>query len=314
MKKVLITGGLGFIGCHLAEACIEKNFDVTIITRSLSKKENINKIKNKVKLVEKDIKDINVDVVGFDYIFHLAGSTDNYAIIEGTPYKDIEMNCVPTIALLEAIKKHNPKTRLIFASTFFVNGRPDALPVTPTSPCNPLGLYGATRLVAEHFCHIYHNNFDLDIVIARFTNVFGDREKGNDKKKAGFNYMIREAVLGKDIYVYNNGDFFRDYIYVTDVVSACLTIAEKGKTNEIYYVVRGEFVKFKELVKILLEQTGTNSISINPPDFHNKVGIKDFVADVSNLKKLGWSPKVSLRDGIIRTIKYYNGSINIKNE
>src|SRR3989338_9143992 len=131
--------------------------------------------------------------MGFDLIFHLAGSTDNYAIIEGEPYKEIELNCNTTIALLEACKKYSPKARIIFASTFFVNGNVEKLPVTPESPCNPLGLYGATRLAAEHFCRIYHNLFGMDIIIVRFTNVFGAREQIS-KKKAGFNYLIKLAV------------------------------------------------------------------------------------------------------------------------
>jgi len=310
MKKIMITGGLGFIGCHLAELCIEKGYDVTIVSRSDSKLDNIHKIKDKVNLLLLDVKDIDEEVKGFNYIFHLAGSTDNYAIVDGKPYKDLEMNCITTLALLEAVKKHNQKARVIFASTFFVNGKVEKLPVTLDTPCRPLGLYGATRLAAEHFCHIYHHIFDLDVVIARFTNVFGEREQGG-KKKAGFNYMIKQAVEGNEIQVYDNGDFYRDYIYVTDVASACLVIAEKGKSDATYYVGRGEFVKFKKLVDIVVKKTNVKFKSITSPDFHKRVGIKDFVCDNTELKKLGWVPKVSLEEGIKKTIDYYK-SLNKK--
>jgi UDP-glucose 4-epimerase len=306
MKKVLITGGFGFIGCHLAEECLKEGMDVTLLSRSMDKVDNISGIKDKVKIIIKDVKDIGEDVKGFDIIFHLAGSTDNYAIIEGQPYRDIELNCTNTIAILEAIKAHNPKARLFFASTFFVNGKQEKLPVNKSSPCNPLGLYGATRLAGEHFCHVYHNVFGLDIVIARFTNVFGEREQSSNKKKAGFNYMIKQACEGKEISLYDNGDFYRDYIYVTDVAKAVLTIATKGKTDETYYVGRGEYVKFKELADIIAKETKVKIAPITPPDFHKSVGIKDFVCDNSELRKIGWKPEVSMEEGIKKTIKFYN--------
>jgi nucleoside-diphosphate-sugar epimerase len=306
-KKVLITGGLGFIGSHLAERCVAAGHDVTLLSRSDSKAGNISGIRKSVRLMVKDVKDMGKEVSGFDIIFHLAGSTDNYAIIEGEPYKDIEMNCTATISLLESIRKYNPRTRLVFASTFFVNGRPAKLPVTPDTPCEPLGLYGATRLAAEHFCRIYHNVFGLDVVIARFTNVFGDRELVS-RKKAGFNYMIANALRTGEIPLYSNGDFVRDYIYVTDVADACLVLAEKGGTAKTYYVGRGERVKFRMLAEMAAKETGAAIKPVSPPDFHNRVGIRDFVCDNRPLLKLGWKPKVSLEEGIRMTAEYYRNA------
>jgi len=305
MTKVLIIGGLGFIGNYLAKECLKKKFEVTILSKTKNKIKNIEDIKNSVKLIIKDVAEIDLEVKGFDYIFDLAGSTDNYSIIENEPYKDIQMNCTGTIALLEACKKHNPRARIIYASTFFVNGQVKKLPVTSDSPCSPRGLYGATKLAAEHFCKIYANIFGLDIVIARFTNVFGELENGENKKKAGFNYLINLAVKGEEIPVYEGGDYYRDYIYVTDVVDACILLAEKGIRNKIYYVGRGEFIKFKELIEILINETQSTSISIPSPEFHKKVGIRDFVCDNTPLREIGWKPKISIKEGIINTIKHY---------
>lgn len=306
-KNILITGGMGFIGSHLAKKYVKEGHNVTILSRSEKKKLNISDIEKDAKIILKDIKDIgSEEVSGKDIIFHLAGTVDNYAIEEGDPYRDIEINCKGTIALLEACKNFNKKARIIFASTFFVNGNVSKLPVTPESPCNPLAIYPATRLAAEHFCKIYNSVFGMNSVIMRFTNVFGTLEQGNNKKKAGFNFMINQAVKGEEIKLYNNGDFIRDYIYIDDVVDACQLIGDKGKAGEIYYVGRGEFVKFKRLIDIISSNLpGLKITSIEPPQFHKAVGIVDFVADVSPLKKLGWEPKVSLEDGIRRTIKYY---------
>ena len=303
--KVLIIGGLGFIGSQLARKYVEDGAYVTIYSRSKKRIANIKNIGDKVTLIIKDLKYIDTEVKDFDYIFNLAGSTDNYSIMEGDPYGDINLNCVNTISLLEACKKYNRNARIIFASTFFVNGHAEKLPVGPESKCMPLGLYGATRLAAEHFCHIYNNIFDLNVIITRFCNVFGILEMGDNKKKAGFNYMINQAVLGNELNLYDNGDFYRDYIYVTDVIDACQLIALKGKLNNVYYVGRGEFIKFKQLIDIIVEHTGVKVNPIEPPDFHKRVGMKDFVADVSELKKLGWEPKVSLIQGIKMTIDFY---------
>lgn len=306
MKKVLITGGLGFVGSQLARECLKKGYAVYVLSRSDKKIKNVADIQDSIGLKIKDVKDIDQkDVAGMSIIFHLAGSTDNYAIIEDDPYRDINVNCIGTIALLEACRKYNNRARIIFVSTFFVNGNVEKLPVTPDSPCNPLGLYGATRLAAEHFCHVYHNVFDMDIVIARFTNVFGPHEESANKKKAAFNWLISLAVEGNELPIYSNGEFVRDYIYVADVVDGCLVLAEKGEANQIYYVGRGEFVKFKELVDIIVRETGAKVKAVEPPEFHKGVGIVNFVCDNSPLRKLGWRPKVSLEEGIKRTIEYY---------
>jgi len=304
--KVLITGGLGFIGSHLTKSCLEKGCEVSVLSRSINKLSNVEDVQDKIKLIIRELSDIGKeDIEGVDIIFHLAGTTDNYAIVEGEPYRDIEGNCTATIALLEACRKHNSGVRIVFASTFFVNGNVKDLPVTPESPCNPLGLYGATRLAAEHFCSVYHRVFGLDVVIVRFTNVFGPYEQAANKNKAAFNYLMHEAIAGQPIRLYMNGEFVRDYIYVTDVVDACHTVATKGTIGQVYYVGRGEYTKFKDMIDIVAHETGVNVISVEPPDFHKSVGIVNFVCDNSPLKQLGWEPKVSIEEGIKKTLEYY---------
>lgn len=312
-KNILIIGGLGFIGSCLAKKYVSKGYNVKILSKSDSKLKNIAGIESKVSLTIKDLKDIDLaDVADQEYIFNLAGSVDNYSIKadnpDRDPYLDIAKNCTSTISLLETLKNHNPSAKLIFGSTFFVNGDLgiNNLPATPKSPCNPLGLYPATRLCAEHFCHIYHNNFGLDIIIARFTNVFGPFESGDNPKKAGFNFMINQAVKKEPLKLYNNGDFFRDYIYVDDAANALMALADKGETNQVYYIGRGEFIKFKRLIDIIKENLPNTEVkSIEPPQFHKNVGITDFVADVSPLMALGWTPTTSLEEGIKNTINYY---------
>lgn len=304
-KKALITGGLGFIGSHLARKLLSKGIDVIILTRSKKRISNIYDIKDKLKIIEKDLLDINMEVEDMDYVFHCASTVDNYNI-HTDPYLDININCKGTIALLEACRKHNPKATIIYPSTFFVNGNLDTLPATPESPCNPLGLYPATKLAGEHFCKIYNQIFGLNCIIARFTNVFGEFEEGTNKKKAAFNYLIKLAVENKEIPIYGNGDFVRDYIHVENVVNALLIIAKKGAVNSIYYVGEGKGTKFKNLIQMVVNITKSGRIKyITPPDFHNKVGILNYYCDNTLLKKLGWNMTTTLQEGIKRTIDFY---------
>lgn len=304
--KILVTGGLGFIGSHLSESLINQGHEVTILSRSNLKIDNIKHFKDKVELLIKDVKEIKDEVKNFDVIFHLAGSTDNYAIIEDDLERDIELNCKGILYLLNSCKKHNPKIKIIFASTFFVVGIPEKLPVDETARCKPLSLYPATRLCGEHICNIYHNVYGLDIIIARFANVFGEREQCLNKKKAAFNFMINTALNDGELTLYDSGDIIRDYIHVKDVVDACITLMEKGVSNEVYFVGRGEGIEIRKLFEMVINIVGSGKIkNIPTPNFHKKVGIRDFYCDISKISKLGWKPKISIEEGIKLTADYY---------
>lgn len=305
--NILITGGLGFIGSNIAKKYVSLGHNVTILTRTKHKIGNINPFSEKVKIIVKDIKDISDEVSNMDVIFHTASTVDNYNIFSD-PYLDANTNIIGTLALLEACKSHNPKAKIVYLSTFFVNGNPPSLPATAEMKPNPLGLYGATKLCAEHICNVYRSVYNLNISIARLSNIFGDNEQNNNNKKAAFNKMINDLLRKNTINLYDNGKVKRDYIYVDDVVSALQLIAEVG-TEEIYFIGRGESISLRELVDIVLEETGSPESLVNvvaPPVFHNQVGINDFYCDISPLKKLGWEPKVSIRDGIKKVIELYS--------
>jgi UDP-glucose 4-epimerase len=306
VKNVLITGGLGFIGSHLARDCVSAGHTVRILSQTDKKIKNIEGIDTKVDLIIKNIKNISEnDVSGIDWIFHCASTTDNYNI-QDSPYLDTEVNCIGTLSVLESCRRYNPKAKIVYPSTFFVNGNLSHLPATPDSPCEPLGLYPATKLAAENFCKIYGKVFGLETTIARLTNVFGVNEQRDNKKKAAFNNLIRLAVEGKEVPLYSNGDFIRDYIYVTDVTSALTTLAEKGEAGKVYYVGNGKPLKFKQLMDIVIEEAGDGKlVPIEPPQFHKKVGIVDYYCDNTPIINLGWEPKISMREGIRRVVQEY---------
>ena len=304
--KVLITGGLGFIGSNLAERCLEEGHDVALVSKSDKKRKNIKGLEDKVDLILKDVTQIDEEVKSIDYIFHLASIVHNKPV-SNDPLKEVSVNCEGTIALLEACRRHNPSARIVYGSTFFVNGSlgPEDIPANPSSPCNPLSIYAATRLAGEHFCKVYNNAFGMNSVIARFTNIFGIREQGDNREKGVLNRMISMAMKGGEILVYDGGEVRRDYLYVSDAVEACLVIAEKGQTGEIYYVGRGEEVKIKDLVSRVLDQTGTDSMKVVSSNIPREMAVGDFSCDNTPLRDLGWLPKVYIMEGIKKTIEWY---------
>ena len=301
--NILITGGLGFIGGALANRLCREH-QVTVLTRSEKGRSRLrepDRVRVKVGQVEKITSE---DCAGMDLVVHCASTVDNYNILSD-PYLDIRTNCDGTIALLEACKEHRPK--VLFVSTFFVYGNPAKLPVDEESPCEPLGLYPATKLCAEHFCKIYSRLHSFHLNICRLTNVYGPGEVFDNTKKGAFNFLIGKAHRGEPIDLYRGGDFFRDYLYIDDAVDALAVVAERAPAGELYLVGSGEPVLFKDLIECLHRLTGRKSPigAMEPPQFHQVVGIRNFSANVAKIKALGWAPKVGHEEGIARTLASY---------
>ncbi len=301
--NVLITGGLGFIGGALANRFCREH-QVTVLTRSEKGRSRLrepDRVRVKVGQVEKIA---SADCAGMDLVVHCASTVDNYNILTD-PYLDVRTNCDGTIALLEACKEHRPK--VLFVSTFFVYGNPVKLPVDEESPCEPLGLYPATKLCAEQFCKIYGRLYGFHLNICRLTNVYGPGEAFDNTKKGAFNFLIRKAQRGEPIDLYRGGDFFRDYLYIDDAVAALAVMAERAPAGELYLVGSGERVMFKDLIECLHRLTGRKSAigSMEPPQFHQVVGIRNFSANIAKIRALGWAPKVGYEEGITRTLASY---------
>ena len=307
--RILVTGGLGFIGSALVRHFFEKGYEVTILTRNTEKAFRVRDIADGVTFAVKSICSINEkDVDGYDYVFHCASTVDNYNILDA-PYADAEVNVIGTTALLEAIRKSKVRPTLVYTSSFFVNGNPEALPVTEHMKENPLGTYGATKLAAEHCIKAYARVFGIKAKIARLSNVFGIGEQVHNNKKAAFNRMVWLAVSDQAIKLYDNGRVKRDYIYIDDVVSALEAIAYQGEecTDKLYCVGRGEGVALRTMVDMILRHTrpfGRVEI-VEPPKFHKDVGIGDFWYDISDTRALGWAPEVCIEEGIRRVAERY---------
>ena len=306
--KIMITGGMGFIGSHLCEQLLMEKHDLVVLTKSFLKKHNIANISKKIK-VEK------IDVTNFkklgqsiqknkpNVIIHLAGQTSHSQSFE-QPLNDIDSNAKSTLFILEEIRKSKLKCRFILGSTFIVIGRPQKLPVDEKTPCWPTTIYGVNRLASEHYCKIYHEVYGLDTVIFRTTNSFGPREQVISTKNA-VNFLIYEAFKGNTITIFKKGKFFRDLIYISDVISGIKTIMKKGKSGDLYWISSGRKIWFYELGKLLEKLTGTKVKFVKTPNYTKKVDVGNFVVNNSKLRSLGWKPKMNLDEGIKKTLEYF---------
>ncbi len=313
--KFLLIGGLGFIGSHLAESLIKNRHNVKILTKTFSKKSNIKILNKKIKIEKIDVTNFRklglcIEQFKPDVIIHLAGNTSHSKSFE-EPLKDVDSNAKSTLFMLEKIRELDLKCKFLLGSTFIVIGKPKKLPVNENTPCNPTTIYGTNRLASEYFCKIYHDVYGLDTNIFRITNSYGPREQVIPKKNA-VNFLIYKAFKKEKISIYNKGMFFRDFIYVDDVISGINIILKNGKSGEMYWISSGKKTWFYQFGNILEEITGCEVKYSETPTYTKKVDVGNFVVNNSKLKSLGWKQKVNLEKGIKKTLEYFTNE-NLRN-
>ena len=311
MLKLLITGGLGFVGSHLVDSLVKKNHKIMILTKTLSKKKNIKKSAKKIQIEKIDLTNFQqlgkiIEKFKPDVIIHLAGNASHSKSFEN-PLKDIDSNAKTTLFMLEKIRKLNTQCKFILGSTFIVIGKPKKLPVNENTPCNPTTIYGTNRLSSEYFCKIYHEVYGLHTNIFRITNSYGPREQIIPKKNA-VNFLIYKSFKKEEISIYNQGKFFRDFIYIDDVISGINIILKKGKSGELYWISSGKRTWFYEFGGILEKTTGCKVKYSETPVYTKKVDVGNFVVSNSKLRKLGWSPKISVDVGVKKTLKFFQSN------
>jgi len=307
--KFLITGGFGFVGSHLIDSLSKSNHKILVLTKTFSKKSNTENFSKKIQIKKLDITcfkklDQIMDKFKPDVIIHLAGNTSHSKSFEN-PLADIDSNTKTTLFMLEKIRQSNSSCKFILGSTFIVTGRPDQLPVNEKTPCNPTTIYGTNRLASEHLCKIYHEVYGLRTNTFRITNSYGPREQIIPNKNA-VNFLISQAYKKEELSIFYKGEFFRDIIYIDDVVRGIITIIKKGKPGELYWISSNKKLWFKDFAKILQKLTSCKVNFMEAPKYTKKVDVGNFVVNNSKLKKLGWKPQVDINSGVKKTIKYFN--------
>ena len=312
-KKVLISGGLGFIGSTLAVRLVALGADVTLID-SLTPEfggnfANIECIANKVRVNISDVRDkfsLRYLVQGQDYLFNLAGQTSHLDSMQD-PETDLEINCRAQLSILETCRQYNPKLRLVYASTRQIYGKPDYLPVDEKHPLRPVDVNGINKLAGENYHLLYHQVYGIPTCCLRLTNTYGPRMRIKDARQTFVGIWIRRILEGQPFEVWE-GNQLRDFTYVDDCVDAMLLAASHPQAlGRVFNLGGMESISLNELAATLIEVFGSGSCVHKAfPENRKKIDIGDYYSDDSLIRsQLGWVPRVSLRDGVHATFEYF---------
>ena len=260
--RVLITGGLGFIGSNLAIRLVEAGAHVTLVDSLVPEyggnPVNIAPVAERVTVNISDVRDphsMHHLVQGQDYLFNLAGQTSHMDSMQD-PFTDLEINCKAQLSILEACRHHNPHVRLIYASTRQFYGKPEYLPVDEQHPLKPVDVNGIHKLAGEWYHTLYSRVYDMNACSLRLTNTYGPRMRIKDARESYVGSWFRLIREGKAVEVWD-GHQKRDFTYVDDVVDAMLTCAQHDATRGQAYNLGGmEVVSLSELAELLIAAHG----------------------------------------------------------
>jgi UDP-glucose 4-epimerase len=313
-RRVLITGGLGFIGSNLARRLVELDADVLLVDSMIpdygGNLFNLDGIEGRVTVNFADVRDrfaMQYLVSGRDFLFNLAGQVSHLDSMQD-PMTDLEINCRSQLALLDACRERNPGVKVVYAGTRQVYGRPRYLPVDEAHPCEPTDFNGVHKLAGEWYHMLYHRVYGMRTVSLRLTNVYGPRMRVCDGRQTFLGLWIRRIVEGAELEVYGDGTQVRDFNYVGDVVRAfLLAAASPAADGRIYNLGGDEAVTLRQLAETLLEINGGGSYRLVPfPPERKAIDIGDYRGDYGKIRReLDWSPSVPLRRGLEETLAYY---------
>lgn len=312
-KKVLITGGLGFIGSNLAHRLVELGAHVTLVDSLIPEYGgnifNISGIEDKVRVNISDVRDehsLKYLVKGHDFLFNLAGQTSHMDSMND-PFTDLEINAKAQLYILEACRKYNPEIKIIFASTRQIYGRPQYLPVDENHPLNPVDINGVNKLAGEMYHVLYNNVYGIRSCILRLTNTIGPRMRVKDARQTFLGVWIRMLAEGRPFEVWD-GNQLRDFTYIDDSVEAFLMAAASERSNgQIFNLGGDRVISLKDLADLLIKISGDGKYIVKEfPQDRKRIDIGDFYADYTKIKKsLGWYPKTPLHEALEKTLNYY---------
>ena len=302
--KVIILGGAGFIGSHLAEYLVKKRYSVKIIDNlSTGRIENIKHFKSKIIFINADISKKGKWLHEFknvDYVFHLAALADIVPSIDN-PYKYYQSNVTGTLNVLEAVRKNKIK-KLIYTASSSCYGIPKKYPTDEKEKIDPKFPYAVTKYLGEQLIINWSKIYKIDFVSLRLFNVYGPRSRTSGTYGAMFGVFLAQKLSKKPFTLVGNGEQSRDFTYVSDVVRALITAARSKKRNKIYNVGSSKSIKIKTIIKYL------KGDYVRLPKRPGEPEIT--FADIKKIKKeLNWKPKVDIKKGIkilLKNINYWN--------
>src|SRR5215471_1665542 len=317
-RRVLVTGGLGFIGSNLARQLADLGADLHLVDAMIpdygGNRFNIAGIGDRARVTIGDIRDegtMNQLVRDRDVIFNLAGQVSHIDSMRD-PYTDLDINCRAQLSMLEACRKFNSSVKVVFAGTRQVYGRPDHLPVDESQLVRPIDVNGVNKAAGEYYHLLYNNAFGVRACSLRLTNIYGPRQLIKHNRQGFIGWFIRLAIEDREIQVFGDGSQLRDFVYVDDAVDAFLRAGYCNSCDgEVFNVGGIEPTAHRDLVELLIDVAGSGRVAYVPwPDEKKRIDIGSFYSDSSKFRRTtSWTPAVTLAEGLRRTIAYYRGNL-----
>jgi UDP-glucose 4-epimerase len=306
-RRVLVTGGCGFIGSHLVEQLVARGAAVWVLDNlQAGTPNNLSLVRNQVDLVIGDVRDTGcvkrvIELSRPAYVFHLAANASVPGSVENPAY-DFETNSAGTFALFEALRGYGRCEKVVLASSGAVYGQPQNFPIVEEQLWDPISPYGASKVCAETIARMFQRVYDLPVVAARIFNTYGPR-------MARFVVLdfLRKLQRNPDaLEVLGNGQQVRDFTFVSDTVQGLLVLAEHGLTSEAYNLSSGCSVSVTEVAQMLIAAlglTGRTRITYTGSSWPGDA--QRWVVSIEKLRRLGYIPTIDLENGLARTIKWY---------
>lgn len=316
-RRVLITGGLGFIGSNLARTLVGFGAKVTIVDALIPEygglRHNLAGITGRVKIHVADVRDrarLPSLLRGQDFLFNLAGQTSHMDSMSD-PDTDLEINCRAQLSILEACRRHNPRLRVVFASTRQIYGRPEYLPVDERHPLRPVDVNGINKLAGEQYHLLYSEVHGIRSTVLRLTNTIGPRMRVKDARQTFLGVWIKHVLSGDPFEVWG-GEQLRDFTYVDDAVQAFLLAAiTPGTEGGVFNLGGSRRVNLIELADLVVAAAGGGRYVVRAfPRDRKKIDIGDYYADDRRFRKLTrWKPRTSVREAVERTVEYFRAEL-----
>jgi UDP-glucose 4-epimerase len=312
-RKVLVTGGLGFIGSNLCRALADLGAEVLAVDSLLpdygGNLFNLDGYEDKVRLNIADVRGHAMAflVRGQEVVFNLAGQVSHVDSMTD-PFTDLEINCRSQLWILEALRQHNPAAKIVYAGTRQVYGKPRYLPVDEEHLLTPTDVNGINKISGEMYHLVYHSVYGIRACSLRLTNTYGPRQLIRHNRQGFIGWFVRLATLGEEIPVFGDGQQKRDFDYVDDVVDAFLRAgASDAADGQVFNLGGNPPVGLLDLAQLMVEIAGKGSVRLVPfPPERKAIDIGDFYAKADKVRAvLGWEPQVPLREGLDRTLDYY---------
>jgi UDP-glucose 4-epimerase len=315
-RRLLVIGGLGFIGVNLVARLVEAGSRITLVTPARERHaDQALKFEDAgVHIVEGDIRDLGLMTHiagGQEIVFNLSGQSGAMRSMED-PWTDLDVNCRGNLVLLEALRDVNPRAKVVLAGSRLQYGRPTRLPAMEQDAGDPLCLHAIHKETAEQYLRLYGRLFGLRYAVARVTNPYGPGQPAGRTAYGVINRLIHLALADETLTIYGDGQQQRDYIHVDDVVDALQTLGASDKSDgQVYNVGTGTGSRLIDVARLIVQTAGGGRVQqVEWPALAEQIETGDFVADISRIQTdLGWSPAIQLSDGLERTVAFYRAAV-----